>query len=178
MKELKELQKEIPHKWRVQSFSKYKPSGSCVAYIDARQAEDLLDDVVGAENWQVDYKEVCGLLMAGVSIKIGDEWVTKWDTGSESNVEKEKGHVSDSFKRACVKWGVGRFLYAKDIQYVSANEVKTDNNFPYPVDNNGKRIWDLTKHLNSGKNKPSKTVEAIDKVVHAETEKAKSELPF
>jgi hypothetical protein len=91
---LKDLQKEIPCKWRVQSFSKNKPQAQCVAYIDARQVADLLDDVVGAENWQVDYKEVGGMLLAGIGIKNEIEWIWKWDTGSESNIEKEKGYVS------------------------------------------------------------------------------------
>jgi hypothetical protein len=158
------LQKEIPCKWRVQSFSKNKPSAQCVAYIDARQVADLLDEVVGAENWQVDYKEVGGLLLAGIGIKVSrklkssdntetdviidSEWIWKWDTGSESNIEKDKGHISDAFKRAGVQWGIGRFLYSKEIQYVKANEVKTQNNYPYVVDDSGQRVWDLTKYIN------------------------------
>jgi hypothetical protein len=147
--DLKNLTKEIPCKWRVQSASKNKPSAQCVAYIDARQAEDLLDSVVGAENWQVDYKEVNGLLMAGVAIWVDVQWVWKWDTGSVTKVEKDKGHVSDSFKRACVKWGVGRFLYSKDIKYIDTNATNTGSNYPYPVDKSGARIWDLTKHFNA-----------------------------
>jgi len=156
---LKDLQKEIPCKWRVQSFSQNKPSAQCVAYIDARQVADLLDEVVGAENWQVDYKEVGGMLLAGIGIKsdiVADEnavapiseWIWKWDTGSESNIEKEKGHISDAFKRAGVQWGIGRFLYSMDIKYVDANEKKTQSNFPYVVDKQGNRVWDLTEFLN------------------------------
>jgi len=142
------LQMEIPCKWRVQSYSKNKPSAQCVAYIDARQVASILDEVVGAGNWQVDYKTVNDLLFAGIGIKIEGEWIWKWDTGSETQVEKDKGHVSDSFKRAGVQWGIGRFLYDMEIQYVKANEVKNKTNFPYPVDINGERIWDLTKHIN------------------------------
>lgn len=145
---LKDLQKKIPCSWRVQSFSKNKPQGQCVAYIDARDVMKLLDEVVGAENWQDDYKIVGDMLIAGVGIKTIEGWVWKWDTGSESNMEAEKGHMSDAFKRAAVKWGVGRFLYDFPIQYVDANEVKTSSNFPYPVDKQGKRIWDLSAHIN------------------------------
>jgi hypothetical protein len=145
---LKDLQKEIPCKWRVQSFSKNKPSAQCVAYIDARQVAEMLDEVVGIENWQVDYKDANGLLMAGIGIKIDNEWIWKWDTGSESNIEKDKGHVSDAFKRAGVQWGIGRFLYSMDIKYVDANEKKTQSNFPYVVDKQGNRVWDLTEFLN------------------------------
>ena len=145
---LKELSKRIPFKWRVQSFSKNKPKASCVAYIDARQAMDLLDEVVGVENWQSDYKVINGNLYAGIAILINGNWVWKWDCGTESNTEKEKGESSDAFKRAAVKWGVGRFLYSMNIQYVDANEKKTSSNYPYVVDANGKRIWNLTDHLN------------------------------
>lgn len=146
---LKDLQKVIPAQWRVQSYSKNKASGQCVAYIDARDVMKLLDEVVGAENWQDDYKIVGDMLIAGIGIKKDNEWVWKWDTGSESNMEAEKGHMSDAFKRAAVKWGVGRFLYDYTIQYVPANEVKTSSNFPYPVDDNNKRIYDLTTYINN-----------------------------
>lgn len=145
---LKDLQREIPCKWRVQSFSKNKPSAQCVAYIDARQVSGLLDEVVGADNWQVEYKTIGDMLFAGIGIFLNDQWVWKWDTGSESQVEKEKGHVSDAFKRAGVQWGIGRFLYEKDIQFVKANEVKKATNFPYVVDDNGNRVWDLTEYIN------------------------------
>lgn len=166
MDKLKELQKEIPFKWRVQSFSKNKPSAQCVAYIDARDVMKVLDEVVGPENWQDDYKDLGGQIFAGIGIRTSKSptrskvdgsftaeedtgWVWKWDTGSESNIEKEKGQASDSFKRAAVKWGIGRFLYDLEIEYVTANEVKTDKNYPYVIDEQGKRVWDLTKYINN-----------------------------
>ena len=143
------LKQSIECKWRVQSFSKHKAQGQCVAYIDARDVMDILDKVVGADNWQDDYKLIDGKLLAGIGIRTGNnDWVWKWDTGTESNMEAEKGQMSDAFKRAGVKWGIGRFLYDMDIQYITANELKTSTNFPYPVDINGTRIWDLTKHIN------------------------------
>jgi len=152
--DINNLKKEIPYKWRVQSYSKFKPSASCVAYIDARDVMDLLDNVVGPENWQNQYKIVGNDMVAGIGIKCGDDWVWKWDTGAESNIDAEKGHMSDAFKRACVKWGVGRFLYDLDIQHVDANEKKSGGNYPYPVDKNGKRVYDLTEFINN-RNKPA-----------------------
>ncbi|HEC32777.1 MAG TPA: hypothetical protein ENI63_00775 [Candidatus Kaiserbacteria bacterium] len=146
--ELKDLQKEIPHKWRVQSFSKNKPSASIIAYIDARDAMDLLDEVCSPENWQSDFKEVNGRLFAGIGINIDGNWVWKWDTGSESNIEKEKGEVSDGFKRAGVKWGVGRFLYSMKVHYVKASAIKAQGTYPYVVDDNGKRVWSITEYVN------------------------------
>ena len=111
--ELKNLKKELPYKWRVQSVNQH--GANCVAYIDARFVQDLLDDVCGAENWQVKYEEHKGNLFAHIGIKIGNEWVWKSDCGTESQVEKEKGEASDAFKRAGVMWGIGRFLYSKKI---------------------------------------------------------------
>lgn len=82
-------------------------------YKDARCDMDILDETVGENNWQRDHKEIKGNLYGGVSIwdETKNEWVTKWDCGTESNTEKEKGEASDSFKRACVNWGIGRELY-------------------------------------------------------------------
>jgi hypothetical protein len=164
---LKDLKKEIPFKWRVQSYSKNKPVASCVAYIDARDVQDLLDKVVGAENWQCKYSEHKGNLFCSIGIDIGEEsfkneaphentaakiikskWVWKEDCGTESQVEKQKGEASDAFKRAAVMWGIGRFLYSKKIQYVTANEKKTQSNYPHCIDGSGNKIWDVTEHIN------------------------------
>lgn len=180
---LNDLKKEIPCKWRVQSFSQYKPQGQCVAYIDARDAMDLLDEVCGASNWQDDYKVVDEKLFAGVGIYTDDKglsnsWIWKWDTGVESNIEKEKGQSSDAFKRACVKWGIGRFLYHKKTQFVDANEIKKKQpvNFPHPVDSSGKRIWDLTKHINDTLVKPKP--QKIKEIVHVAKKKSYKNFDF
>jgi len=113
--ELKDLKKELPYKWRVQSANEW--SANCVAYIDARYVQDLLDEVCGQDKWQVKYEEHKGNLFASIGIfcpTIG--WVWKSDCGTESNIEKQKGEASDSFKRAAVMWGIGRFLYSLPIQ--------------------------------------------------------------
>jgi hypothetical protein len=147
---LSELKQFIPtYKWRVQSVSKNYPSATCVAYIDARDVMYILDEVVGPENWQSDYKEIKQNLFAGVGIRIDGEWIWKWDCGTESKTESEKGEASDAFKRAAVKWGIGRFLYELPIQFVKTNESKNDRNFPYPVNDNGEKIQDLTDYLNN-----------------------------
>jgi hypothetical protein len=153
-----DLQKEMDYQWRVQSFSKNKPQAACVAYIDARDVMRRLDEVCGAENWQDDYRVINGQLFAGIGIFIKDKWVWKWDVGTESQTEKEKGLVSDSFKRAAVKWGVGRFLYDLPLVYVNADAKKGEHDnadtkrFPSVVDEQGKKVFDVTLLINS-KNK-------------------------
>ena len=100
------LTQTIPYKTRTGH------RGAQLAYIDARDAMDLLDEVVGPENWQCDYKQVKNVVYCGIGINTDEAgWVWKWDAGDESNIEEEKGEASDSFKRAAVRWGIGRFLY-------------------------------------------------------------------
>lgn len=86
---------------------------SLLLYKDARVDQRLLDETVGAMCWQREHQEIGGNLYCTVSIyfKDLDMWVSKQDVGTESNTEKEKGQASDSFKRACFNWGIGRELY-------------------------------------------------------------------
>lgn len=153
--ELKKLKDKMLYQWRVQSFSKNKPSCSCVAYIDARDVMNRLDEVVGEGNWQDKYEVINGQLFAGIGILVDGNWIWKWDTGTESQTEKEKGVVSDAFKRAAVKWGIGRFLYDLDIVYLNTNGIKGDNDsathkrYPAPIGEDGKVIYDITKHINA-----------------------------
>ena len=146
---LQALKRNIPYQWRVQSFSKNYPTAQCVAYIDARDVMDILDEVVGQENWQCDYKEVKGNMYSGIGIYLNGQWIWKWDCGTESNTEAEKGEASDSFKRSAVKWGVGRFLYDMPIQYLKTDKKKEGNNFPNLIDESGQKIRDLTEYLNN-----------------------------
>lgn len=125
---IEDLKKEIAFKWRVQSSNQW--GASCVAYIDARQVQDLFDEVVGAENWQCKYTELKGNLFCSIGVYIKDRWVWKSDCGTESQVEKQKGESSDAFKRAAVMWGVGRFLYSKTIIKLPVKE-KNGKYLPY-----------------------------------------------
>ena len=86
---------------------------SILLYKDARCDMAILDETVGPGKWQREHKELGGTIYCGVSIwsKTLEAWVTKWDAGTESRSEPEKGQASDSFKRACVNWGIGRELY-------------------------------------------------------------------
>ncbi len=149
---LKELKREIPCKWRVQSFSKFKAKAVCIPYIDVSTVTELLDGVCGADNWKNDYKEINGNLYGGIAILISGDWVWKWDVGTKTEAEPAKGEASDAFKRAATKWGIGgKWLRDMPVAYVNASEKKTNDNYPYPVFDNGDRIYDLTKVINSRK---------------------------
>ena len=102
---------------------------SLLMYKDARVDMRLLDEVVGAENWQRKHELIDGQLFCTVSIRNEKgEWVGKQDVGTESNTEKEKGRASDAFKRACFNWGVGRELYSCPFVWVNLaqNEWKAN----------------------------------------------------
>ena len=100
-------------------------------YKNARVDMQLLDEVVGAENWKRSHEVVNGNLFCTVSIRTDNgEWVSKQDVGTESFTDKEKGQASDAFKRACFNWGIGRELYTYPFVWVSlsADEWRTGHN--------------------------------------------------
>lgn len=96
---------------------------SLLLYKDARCDMNVLDETVGAMNWKREHTRDNKNCI--VSIYDGDkkEWVSKEDTGSESNTEAEKGLASDSFKRACVNWGIGRELYTAPFIWIKAGDA-------------------------------------------------------
>lgn len=97
--------------WRVGSTNGDKTKGMALAFIDARDVMERLDAVCGPAGWQCRYPHANGKTVCDVGIKVGDEWVWKADGAGDSDVEAEKGALSDAFKRAAVRWGVGRYLY-------------------------------------------------------------------
>lgn len=115
---------------RVGQVTKDKTSGqvkgvTLLLYKDARVDMDMLDEVFGTENWQRKHDEKKGVMYCGVSVNFGTTeapcWVEKWDAGTESNTEAQKGEASDSFKRACVNFGIGRELYTAPFIYMQGD---------------------------------------------------------
>lgn len=97
--------------WRVGATNGDKTKGLALAYLDSRDVQDRLDMVCGI-NWQVRNPWASGNKLAcEIGIKIDGEWVWRGDGAGDSDVEAEKGAFSDSFKRAAVRWGIGRYLY-------------------------------------------------------------------
>lgn len=91
-------------------------------YKDARCDQNILDETFGAMNWQRHHSRDNANCIVSIWDDSKKMWVEKEDTGTESNTEKEKGLASDSFKRACFNWGIGRELYtAPDIWFSAKN---------------------------------------------------------
>lgn len=98
-------------------------------YKDARVDMNILDETVGSANWQREHYECKGNLFCRVGIDVnavkgivGERWVWKSDCGVESNAEAQKGESSDSFKRSCFCWGIGRELYTAPFTWIPAEK--------------------------------------------------------
>ena len=116
---------------RIGTVSKQGKGLSLLLYKTARTDMDLLDETVGPEMWQCDFKDHKGTLFGGIGIKVGDEWVWKWNAGSPSDMEAAKGEASDAMKRSGFAWGIGRELYTAPFIWVNASDCNL-------VDKNGK----------------------------------------
>ncbi len=98
--------------WRVGATSGDKSKGIALAFVDARDVMRRLDDVCGPANWQCRYPWSDGTrLVCEIGIKIDNEWIWKANGAGNSDVEAEKGAMSDAFKRAAVLWGIAQYLY-------------------------------------------------------------------
>jgi len=97
-------------------------------YKDARCDMNILDETVGSSNWQRKHNRDNANCIVSIYDVEKKQWVEKEDTGTESNTEKEKGLASDSFKRACVNWGIGRELYTAPFIYIPADKCKIVKN--------------------------------------------------
>jgi len=101
--------------WKVQVTAQGKEEGMVVAYLDARTVQNRLDEVVGPFNWKNVYSlwhdnsQICGISIFNSE---RNEWVTKYDGAECSDIQPIKGGLSDSFKRAAIAWGIGRYLYS------------------------------------------------------------------
>lgn len=102
---------------------------SLLLYKDARCDMNILDETVGAFNWKREHTRDNANCIVSIWDNEKSVWVSKEDTGTESNTEKEKGLASDSFKRACFNWGIGRELYTAPFIWInSANCTITKRN--------------------------------------------------
>lgn len=123
--------------FRVQSINK-GGYATILAYKDARADMNRLDDVCGVDGWQREHSRENKNCTVSVWSEKKKQWISKEDTGTESNSEAQKGLASDSFKRACFNLGIGRELYDYPMIQIKlqANEFKVENG-------KAKATWDL-----------------------------------
>lgn len=134
----KTLQSSIPFKYRVGSgigasrqewTKKVYDNYLLLPYVDARDVMDHLDEVVWAMNRQKEYREVNGKIYCWIGIRSSDEgskgeWVRKRDVWEKTAISADKWEASDSFKRASVCRGIGRFLYSMPPARLTAQEIQ------------------------------------------------------
>lgn len=109
---------------------------SLLLYKDARCDMNLLDETVGPMNWTRSHSRDNANCIVAIFDEDKVDWIAKEDTGTESNTEAAKGLASDSFKRACVNWGIGRELYTAPFIWVGADKCEIKEN---GTDRNGKK---------------------------------------
>lgn len=107
---------------------------SLLLYKDARCDMTLLDETVGPLNWMRTHSRDNANCIVSIWDDAKKAWVSKEDTGTESKTEAEKGLASDSFKRACVNWGIGRELYTAPRIWIPAERVE--------LSKDGRKLYD------------------------------------
>lgn len=109
--------------WRVGATTKDKDKGIALAYLNARDVMKRLDEACGIEGWACVYTQCAGTAVCELSILIDGTWIVKSDGAGATDVEGEKGMLSDAFKRAAVRFGVGRYLYYLSNEWVPIKEA-------------------------------------------------------
>ena len=165
---------------------------SLLLYKDARCDMNILDETVGSMNWQRTHMRDNANCIVSLWDKEKQQWISKEDTGTESNTEKEKGLASDSFKRACFNWGIGRELYTSpeikiyDMTYVTKNsngketiyekfkvsKIKTTEDKVITdleiVDSNGKVVFSTNNKVPKKENVGMINADQINKIIDLE----------
>lgn len=154
-------------------------------YKTARTDAALLDDTVGSMYWCNDYKTIDGKMYCGIGIKDKDtcQWVWKWNCGTESNMEAEKGEASDAFKRAGFVWGIGAELYSSPQIYVPIAKTTAKNGKCFDVFEVTSIGYDNAENINalviSLNGEPVWNMGIVKKTAKkAEPKKQEEDLPF
>jgi hypothetical protein len=114
--------------WRVGATSKDKTKGIALAYIDARDVMNRFDEVLGLD-WQCKYSHAEGKTICEIGILAG-EWIWRAGGAGDTDIEADKGAISDAFKRAAVLFGVGRYLYDLPNVWVEIDDYKKLKQYP------------------------------------------------
>lgn len=109
--------------WRVGSTNADKSKGIALAYIDARDVMTRLDEVCGLD-WQCRYSHAADKVICEIGILFSDGWRFRANGAGDTQIEAEKGAISDAFKRAAVMWGIGRYLYSLPTVWVDLKDKR------------------------------------------------------
>ena len=107
---------------RISQVKKDGSGLSLLLYKDARCDQNILDETVTPMKWKREHTRDNRNCIVSIWSEELKQWVSKEDTGTESNTEREKGLASDSFKRACFNWGIGRELYTAPFIWIKKGD--------------------------------------------------------
>lgn len=141
-KQLKEPFAPEHIEWRVQQAGKQNDNQTgevkywalVLAYVTNRAIMDRLDEVFGIDGWSNEYSEAPGGgVLCGITVLHNEVPITKYDGAEQTQIEAVKGGLSGSMKRAAVQWGIGRYLYDLEANFVSLTQLKPPNMKGYGV---------------------------------------------
>ena len=130
--------------WRVQRAGKKseKVWAFVLAYVTNRAIMERLDDIVGPADWKNEFTPgPHGGVMCGLSLRIGEEWVTKWDGADNTDIEAVKGGISSAMKRTAVQWGVGRYLYNLDATFATVSDKGSHRDSFTDKSGGNQKVW-------------------------------------
>ena len=128
-------------------------------YKNARVDMKIMDELFTPMGWKRTHKLIGDRLYCCVEVYNPEtkEWICKEDVGVESNTEAEKGQASDSFKRACVNWGIGRELYTAPKVTIELNENE------YTKDQNSRiKVWAYFSVKSIGYDSKTRTITSLE----------------
>ena len=137
MRELLQPFSENDLEWRAQQVggTPDKPNVMILAYVTNRAIQSRLDLAVGSFHWKNEFlplpNSVGDGALCGVSIKIDEEWITKYDGAENTQIESIKGGLSGAMKRAAIQWGIGRYLYDVDAMWADCLTPTQYKAIPY-----------------------------------------------
>ncbi|MCM3393263.1 Rad52/Rad22 family DNA repair protein [Cytobacillus oceanisediminis] len=144
---MQKLQAPFPSKdieWRVSRSgqSNGKKYAFVLAYVTNRAIQNRLDEVFGPAGWQNDFSDFMQGVLCTISCYVDGEWIKKSDGAEQTQFESLKGGLSSAMKRAAVQWGIGRYLYRLEENYVQVFDNKRDgSNYINDKKTNVKSYW-------------------------------------
>ena len=133
--------------WRLQTSGKTSDNkiwAMALVYVTNRAIQQRLDEVVGVDRWKNEYDSApeAGII-CGLSIKFGEEWITKWDGAEKTKIDPLKGGLSNSMKRAAVQWGIGRYLYNIEATFVNCQTGRKEGWIKASLKDKTKFYWQM-----------------------------------
>jgi len=165
-----------------------------MAYVDTREYMNRLDEVLGLQNWSVEYRIMeqpiltssineqnkvkynhTGCIIAQLKIvnPENNSYIIREDIGESENIGNSfyPTASAQAFKRACAALGIGRYLYSLPEKFYPINQYKKFEN----VEDIRKDLLYSSKHYSP--ENINRAYERILRLMHQAVKHEKFELP-